>query len=107
MKTVKDEMDIDKQERDLDLTHHAGNPKVCKDSKPRSIIIIFARYDVRSTVYKNKEKLKSKNILIKFLFNSNTCWFVERSPRHISGMECLYDGRILYKENNKVFLYKK
>ena len=77
MKTVKDEMDIDKQERDLDLTHRAGNPKVCKDSKPRSIIIIFPRYDVRSTVYKNKEKLKSKNILITFLFNSNTCWLVE------------------------------
>ena len=77
MKTVKDEMDIDKQERDLDLTYRAGNPKVCKDSKPKSIIIIFARYDVRSTVYKNKEKLKSKNILITFLFNSNTCWFVE------------------------------
>ena len=40
-------------------------------------------------------------------FNSNTCWFVERSAREIWGKECLYDGRILYKENNRVFLYKK
>ena len=63
MKTVKEEMDIDIQEENLDRTHSVGNPIVCKEGKPRPIIK-FARYDVRSTVYKNKKKLEGKNILI-------------------------------------------
>ena len=64
MKTVKEEMDIDIQEKDLDQTHRVGNPKVCKDGKPRPIIIKSACYNVRSTVYENKKKLKGKNCLI-------------------------------------------
>ena len=64
MKTVKEEMDIDILEENLDRTHRVGNPTVCKEGKPRPIIIKFARYDVRSTVYKNKKKLEGKNILI-------------------------------------------
>ena len=34
-------MDIDIQEEDLDQTHRVGNPKVCKDDKPRPIIIMM------------------------------------------------------------------
>ena len=55
IKTVKEEMDIDIQEKDLDQTHRVGNPKVCKDGKPRPIIIKSACYNVRSTVYENKK----------------------------------------------------
>ena len=54
MKTVKEEMVIDIQEKDLDRTHHVGNPKVCKEGKPRPINITFARHVVCSAVYKNK-----------------------------------------------------
>ena len=64
MKTVKEEMDIDIREEDLDQIHRLGNPKVCKEGKPRPIIIKIDRYDVRSTVYKNKKKLKNESILI-------------------------------------------
>ena len=41
MKTIKKKMDIDIQEEDLDQTHRVGNPKVCKDDKPRPIIIMM------------------------------------------------------------------
>ena len=56
MKTVKEEMDIDIREEDLDRTHRVGNPKVCKEGKSRPIIIKFARYNVRSAVYNEKIK---------------------------------------------------
>ena len=32
-------MDIDIREEDLDRTHLVGNPKVCKEGKPRPMII--------------------------------------------------------------------
>ena len=56
MKTVKEELDIDIREEDLDRTHRVGNPKVCKEGKSRPIIIKFARYNVRSAVYNEKIK---------------------------------------------------
>ena len=46
MRTVKEEMDIDIQEENLDRTHRVDNPKVCKEGKPKPIIIKFARYDL-------------------------------------------------------------
>ena len=33
MKTVKEEMNIDIQEEDLDQTDRVGNPNVCKEGK--------------------------------------------------------------------------
>lgn len=35
-------------------THRIGNLKVCKEGKPTPIIIKFALYDVRSTVYTSR-----------------------------------------------------
>ena len=55
MKTMKEEMDIDIHEKDLDRAHHVGNPKVCKEGKSSPIIIKITRWDVRSAVYKNKK----------------------------------------------------
>ena len=60
MKTVKEEMDINIQEEDLDRTHRLG-----KEGKSRPIIIKFAHYDVRGSVYKNKKKLKGKRLTAK------------------------------------------
>ena len=44
MKTIKEEMDIDMREEDLDRTHHVGNPKVSKEGKPSPVIIEFTSY---------------------------------------------------------------
>ena len=46
MKFVKEELDRDIWEKDLDRTYCVGNPKVCKEGKSRPIIIKFGRYDV-------------------------------------------------------------
>lgn len=46
MKTIKEEMDIDMREEDLDWTHHVGNPKVSKEGKPSPVIIEFTSYDL-------------------------------------------------------------
>ena len=48
MQFVKEEMDIDIGNKDLDQTHRVGNPKVCKEGKWRPIIVKFDRYDVPS-----------------------------------------------------------
>ena len=53
MKTVEEEMDIDIPEEDLDQTNRVGNPKFSRESKLRSLIIKFAFYDERSTVFTN------------------------------------------------------
>lgn len=56
MKTDKEEINIDIPEEDLDQTNRVGNPKVSKESKLRSLIIKFAFYDERSTVFTNIKK---------------------------------------------------
>ena len=53
MKTVEEEMDIDIPEEDLDQTNRVGNSKFSRESKLRSLIIKFAFYDERSTVFTN------------------------------------------------------
>ena len=108
MKTVKEEMDIDIREEDLDRTHRVGNPKVCKEDKSRPIIIEFARYDVRSAVYKNKKKLKGKSFLITESLTAKRAGLLKEAQGKY-GVRNVWttDGRILYKENNRVFLYKK
>ena len=73
MKTVREEMDIDIREEDLDQTYRVGNPKVCKVNQ--GPVFKFSRYDVRSAVYKNKKKLKGKNLFAYRRFNNNTCWW--------------------------------
>ena len=101
MKTAREEMDIDIGEEDLSQTDCVGNLKVCKEGKPRPIIIKFARYDMHSAVCKNKKKLKDKSILIAEIG-------LLKEVQSKCGVRNVWttDGRILYKEN-RVFLYQK
>ena len=108
MKTVKEEMDIDIREEDLDRTHCVGNPKVNKEGKPRPIIIKFARYDVRRTVYKTKKKLKGKSFLIAVSLTATRAGLLkEVQGKYEVRNVWTTGGRIWYKENDRVFLYKK
>ena len=43
MKFVKEELDRDILEKDLDRIYCIGNPKVCKEGKSRPIIMKFGR----------------------------------------------------------------
>ena len=60
MRTMKEEMDIDLQEEGLDRIYRVGNPKVCKEVKPKPMIIKLST-DVHSVVCKKKQK-KTKKI---------------------------------------------
>ena len=42
MKTVKEEMNIDIWEKELDRTHLVGNPNVSKDGKPSPLFILLS-----------------------------------------------------------------
>ena len=70
-------------------------------SKPRPIIVKFARYNIREKVFKSKKKLKGKNISI----TENLTGYrmnVLNEAREKFGFKNVwtYDGRILFKDNN-------
>ena len=94
-------MDIDILEEALDWRHRVGNPKVCKKIKSRPIIIKFARYDVRSAVYKNKKKLKGKSFLIMESLTAKRVGLLKEAQGKY-GVRNVWttDGHILYKENS-------
>ena len=100
-------MDIDIQEEGLDQTHHVGNLKVCKEGKPSLTVIKFAPNDVRSTEYIYiKKKLKGKSFLI--TESLTTCVDLLKEAEGKYGVRNVWttDDRILYKEKNRVILYK-
>ena len=92
----------------MDQTPRVGNQKICKEGKSRPIIIKSARYDVRSAAYKNKKKLKDKSFLITESLTAKRVGLLKEAQGKY-GVRNVWatDGRILYKENNRVFLYKK
>ena len=107
MKFVKEELDRDIWEKDLDRTYCVGNPKVCREGKSRPIIFKFGRYDVRTVVCKNNKNLKGKSFLItKILTAKRVPLLKEVQGKYEVRNVWTTDSRILYKENNRIFLYK-
>lgn len=122
MKTVKGRMDIDMLTEDLDRTHCVVSLKTSKEGKPKPIIIESARYDVRKiqctkvSVYtvssiqgtKKVKKLKGKNFMITESLRATRVGLL----KEVQG-KCglrnnwITDDRILYRENNRAFLYEK
>ena len=100
-------MEIDIWEEDLDRTYRVGNPKVCKEGKSRPIIIKFARYDVYRALHKNKKKLKGKSFLITQSLTAKRVVLLKEAQGKY-GVRNIWttDGRILHKENNRVFVHK-
>ena len=108
MKFVKEETDIDIRDKDLDQTHRISDSKVCEEGKSRPIIIKFGRYNVRGVVYKNKKNLKGKSFLIlEILIAGRVPLLKEAQGKYGVRNVWTTDSCILYKENNRVFLYKK
>ena len=102
MKTMKEEIDIDIRQQDLDQTHRVGNTKVCKEGKSRPIIIKFSRYDVRSAVDKKKKKV----LITERLTAKRVGLLQEAQGKYRLRNIWTTDGRNLYKENNRIFLCK-
>ena len=102
MKTMKEEIDIDIRQQDLDQKHRVGNTKVCKEGKSRPIIIKFFRYYVHSAVDKKKKKV----LITERLTAKRVGLLQEAQGKYRLRNIWTTDGRNLYKENNRIFLYK-
>ena len=89
------------KEDDLHRSHRLGKPKI-KDDKPRPMIVKFARYAVRREIFMNKTKLKGKRMLVTESLTSSRMQLKKYGVRVV----WTSDGRVMVKENNKVFLYK-
>ena len=102
MKTMKEEIDIDIRQQDLDQKHRVDNTKVCKEGKSRPIIIKFSRYYVHSAVDKKKKKV----LITERLTAKRVGLLQEAQGKYRLRNIWTTDGRNLYKENNRIFLYK-
>ena len=61
IQTIKSEMDIDIDVKDIDRTHRIGAKT---ENKRRPIIVKFARYSERRKFFSSKKRLKGKNLSI-------------------------------------------
>ena len=106
IKTFSEELGVEIKEDDLDRSHRLGKPKR-KDNKPRPIIVKFARYAVRREIFMNKRKLKGKRLLITESLTSSRMQLLGDAQRKY-GVRNVWtsDGRVMVKENDKIFLYK-
>ena len=105
--TCAEELGIDVKQEDLDRSHRLGKVKR-NDNKPRPIIVKFARYAVRNKVFSNKKKLKGKKLLITESLTVYRMKLLDEA-RQKYGVRNVwtYDGRVMYKENNEISVYKK
>ena len=106
IKTFSEELGVQIKEDDLDRDHRPGKPKR-KDNKLRLIIVKFTRYAVRRKIFTNKRKLKGKRFFITESLTSSRMQLLGDAQRKY-GVRNVWtsNGRVMVKENNKVFLYK-
>lgn len=106
LSTIATEIGINITEQDIDRTHRLGRPNR-RDGKPRPIIVKFSRYNVRNKVYQYKRNLKGKRYLITESLTSHRMRLFKEAQQEY-GITNVWtsDGRILYKFQNKVSLYK-
>ena len=71
-------------------------------SKPRPVIVKFARYNIREKVFKSKKTLKAKNISITESLTGYRMSVLNEAREKFGFKNAwIYDGRILYKDNNQ------
>ena len=100
LKLFREELNEDVLLADLDRTHRIGK-KSDSSSKPRPVIVKFARCNIREKVFKSKKKLKGKNISItESLTRYRMSVLNEAREKYGFKNAWTYDGRILYKDNN-------
>ena len=106
LKILPEELDIKIQENDLDRTHMIGSRNK-EDGKLRAIIVKFTRYAIRNKIYSNKKKLKGKKFLITESLTSRRYNFLKEAQEKY-GVKNVWtsDGRILFKQNNRILIYK-
>ena len=82
------------------------NRRKC-DGKAHSIIIKFARYNLRRDVYTSKRKLKGKNFLITESLTAAHVKLLKQTQTKYSVLNVgTFNGGILFKRGNGVSQYK-
>ena len=106
LKTMSEELDIKIEENDLDRTNRIGSRNK-EAGKPPAIIVKFTRYAIQNKIYSNKKKLKGKNVLITESLTSRRYNFLKEAQEKY-GVKNVWtsDGRILFKQNNRILIYK-
>ena len=101
LKLFREELNEDVLLADLDKTHRIGK-KSDSSSKPRPVIVKFARCNIHEYVFKSKKKkLKGKNISItESLTRYRMSVLNEAREKYGFKNVWTYGGRILYKDNN-------
>ena len=105
--TVKEMMEEEIKNNEIDRSHRLGSPK--NNGKSRPIIIKFVRYNTRYRILKNKKKLKEKTISVKKSWTKKRMEALERT-REGHGFENVWpsEGKILYQDvtkGNKIKVY--
>ena len=101
VKTCAEELGIDVKQEDIDRSHRLGKVKR-NDNKPQQIIVKFARHVVRNKVFSNKKKVKGKKLTVYRMKLLD-----EARQKYDVRIVWTYDGRVMYKENNEIIVYKK
>ena len=100
-------MDLDINDRDIDITHRIGNPRNT-DRKPRPVIIKLVRYSDRKKIFHSKKKLKGKKIAItESLTVTHMKKLNEARERYnFKNVWTSDNGKILYKDGlGKIKIY--
>lgn len=102
---INEKLDLDVTENDIDRSHRIGRYDKNK-KKVRPIIIKFARYNVRSKVFRDKKKLKgSGKSITESLTKKRVGQLEEARKKYEFGNVWSYDGKILFKINNEIKVY--
>ena len=101
LKTMSEELDTEIKENDLDRTHRIGNRNK-KDGKPRAIIVKFTCYATRNKICSNTKKLKGKKKL------TSRRHHLLKEAQEKYGVKNIWtsDGRILFKQSNRILIHK-
>ena len=89
---------------DIDRSHQIGTIKNIKQS--RSIIIKFARYNVRNRVFKNKKKLRDTAISITESLTRKRMQMLTKARNEFLFKNVLtQEGKILVSDDNAIKVY--
>ena len=90
--TIKENMDAELVEEDIDRTHRIGKKR--EDGKPRPIIVKFTRYNRRRMIYQRKKKLKGKGISI-------TESLTERRMKELNAARAQYEFKNVWSQDGR------
>lgn len=106
IKTIKEHLDIEINENDIDRSHRLGK-RSNNSSKSRPIIVKLVKYNTRSKIFYNKKKLKGKKLSITESLTKKRMEELKKAQQEFDFRNVWSsDGRILYKNaNNETTLY--